>query len=179
MFARAFIVFVMCVILLIGMKTVNSSIEKPKSGLAEQRFPKMQMVNWAMNILAYSFTFDQATYKNQFQSAQKYFLPQAYEQYGDIITRLGVIPLMKNGDLTSLARVPNYPMVTASGITDGVFEWAINIDLVLTVVQNNEPQEVPLRFRILVRQAPKAQYDDELVIASIKPLALNEGDRLP
>ena len=179
MLARAFVVFVMCVILLIGMKTINSTIEKPKDGLAEQRFARMQVVTWLMNSMGDSFQFDQANYKNQFQSVQRYYLPQAYEQYGDIISRLGVVQLMQVGNLAASAAFPNYPMVTASGITDGVFEWAINVDLVLTVVQNNEPQAVPLRFRVLVRQAPKVQYPDELVIASIKPLALNEGERLP
>lgn len=180
MFLRALAVFVLCIVLTFGMRLLNHTVAPPSTTpLAQQRFQQMQVVAWLKNALNQSFTFDRTNYKEKFKAAQVVYQPQAYEQFGEIIAKLGIIQIMQTTDVQVLASTPEFPKVTASGITDNVYEWAVNIDVLLEVIQNNEPQKVPLRFRVLVRQTSIEQSAVGLIIGSIQPLGLNEGARFP
>jgi len=180
MFLRALSIFALCIALTFGMRLLNHTVAPPSTTpLAQQRFQQMQVIAWLKNALNESFTFDTANYKEKFKAVQVVFQPQAYEQFGEIIAKLGVIQIMQTIDVKVIASTPEFPKLTASGVTDNVYEWAVNIDVLLDVIQNNEPQKVPLRFRVLVRQTSIEQSATGLIIGSIQPLGLNEGARFP
>lgn len=181
MLLRSVTVLILCLVLMLGIKTLNNSGKDRVNAIAEPSLPRIQMLDWTAGTITNAFTFNRQTYKQVFERAVPKFTPAAYEQFGNVITQLGVINIMQHTDLTSVASMPNLPMITASGVTDGAYEWAINFDLTLAVLQQGAttPQQVPLRFRVLVRQVGTDDLVTGLVISGLTPMRLDEGERLP
>lgn len=180
MLGRAIVVFIMCVILTLGMRAMNRHTNPAQTRIEEQAFPRTAVANWLEQTLVQSFSFDNTNFKDVFRQVNYRYHPTAYEEFGGVIAKLGVIPLMQRSELVVKAEPVGIPYVVASGITNGSYEWAIDIDISLGVKQGQavEVQKVPLRFRCKIQQRMLDDKHLGLIIIDMKPLRQNEGMRL-
>jgi len=88
-------------------------------------------LNWVSKNVPNIYALDFVNYRQELNSAQKYFTSQGWSQFQTAFA--GQLDNVRNEKLVMSAVPSDVPIVTGSGVFNGVYKWQVQIPMVISL----------------------------------------------
>jgi len=89
------------------------------------------VLNWVSKNVPNIYALDFVNYRQELNSAQKYFTSQGWSQFQTAFA--GQLDNVRNEKLVMSAVPSDVPIVTGSGVFNGVYKWQVQIPMVISL----------------------------------------------
>lgn len=91
-----------------------------------------EVINWAIDAVEKSYSYDYVNYRAQIQNSQKYFTNYGWQKYMEALTASNNLIALTERKIIALARVVDQPKITAKGKLGGAYAWKFEMPVLVT-----------------------------------------------
>lgn len=91
------------------------------------------VINWVSNNVPNIYALDFVHYRSELNTSQQYFTSAGWSQFQQAFQ--GQLQDILNGKLITTASVADVPVVTGTGIFNGVYKWQVQVPLIISLQQ--------------------------------------------
>lgn len=117
------------------------------------------VVNYVTQAVQSAYSYDYLNYRQQLQSAQKYFTDYGWRNYMNGLQASGNLLALTTNKYVVLAQVVSTPKLVREGILSGVLAWKFQVPVLVTYMQppyDNQPNKSvfqnPLEVTVIVER---------------------------
>lgn len=144
-----------------------------------------EVINWTIRALEKSFSMDFVNYRQQLQSAQKFFTTYGWNNYMTSLKNNNNLLALTQRKMIFSAKVIDKPIVVTQGILSGAYAWRFQMRMLvnywLPPYDNKSKFANPLNVSVIVQRQEILQSDSGLgivqVIATI-PTTVNQPQEI-
>ncbi len=133
----------------------------PLTPLSRPILNESALKNWVAEAVTHAFNLDFLHWREQLTEAREYFTPAAFTRFALSLDNEGHLPLLRQQRALMHAVVQGSPVITRSGVLEGVMVWEFEVPLLLSYetsggrIANNAITVVCQVRRVPVTDAPR------------------------
>lgn|SRR3990167_2469342 len=120
--------------------------------------PTETVTAWATEAVQSTFSYDFINYREQLQSAQKYFTNYGWGQYMKTLTASNNLLALTERKMVIIAQLVEPPKVVTGGLLGGAYAWKLEMTWLLTYwlppFNNTSQFYNPLKVSVIVQRQP-------------------------
>lgn len=126
------------------------------------------ILSWATTAAVSAYTFNFLNYREQLQTASKYFTHEAFQNYMAKLKDSGNLDAVIKRQLIVTAVPGGAPIIVNEGLLDGRYAWRIQMPILATYQSSSETKySNPLLVTILIVRVSTTASPDGIAIAQI------------
>ena len=142
-----------------------------------------EVIDWAINAVETTYSYDYVNYHYQLQNAEKYFTNYGWTKYITALNASNNVVALKERKMIVLAHVVDKPKILAQGLLSGAYAWKFEMPLLVTYwlppYDDKSKFSNPLTITIIIQRQPILQSDKGLGILQIIGSMAASGSNQP
>lgn len=119
--------------------------------------PNMQpaaLLSWTAQAATEIMTFGFSRYRDSFQKSSRHFTPSGWENFLNALKKARIIEGVEASQQIVTAIPKSAPVITAEGLQDGVYQWMIQLTLLVTYQSGAEKKTTTMTVYLTVVRVP-------------------------
>ena len=138
---------------------------QPLVPLNEPHLSADSVNRFAVQAVTNALTYDFANYRSDFQDAQKWFTkPAGWNSFVDAVNKSGTLDLVKDRRFSTTA-IAQSAVIVREGVSDGVYEWVVQMPLRITYQSASERTSQSLNVTVRLQRLQTYQSPYAVAIA--------------
>ncbi|OGT47755.1 MAG: hypothetical protein A3E83_04950 [Gammaproteobacteria bacterium RIFCSPHIGHO2_12_FULL_41_20] len=120
--------------------------------------PTQDVLEWAVEAVQATYSYDFINYRAQLQNAQKYFTSYGWIEYMRALTASNNLLALTNRKMVIIAQIAEPPKVVTTGVLGGAHAWKLEMTLLVTYwsppFSNTSQFYNPLQVSMIIQRQP-------------------------
>lgn len=140
------------------------------------------LINWTIEAVEATYSYDYINYRSQLQEAQKYFTNYGWSRYMAALTASNNLLALTQRKIVAIAKVVGDPKIVVQGILGGGYAWKFQIPVLVTYslppYDEKSKFSNPLEVTVVVqRQQPLEGYKGLGIVQMIGTILTSGSDQ--
>lgn len=126
------------------------------------------LLNWSSEVITRTFSLDFLHFRRQLGDVRKHYAPDAFKQLIAALKSSGIIDMIKGQRLSVSVVIEKAPVITATGVLQGVMSWKIEIPIVASYESSKGVETTQhLNASMLVQRGDLREHPEGVLVKQV------------
>lgn len=129
----------------------------PMIPLSEPNLSRPALLSWAAQSVTETLTFGFNDYRRRLQESSRHFTRRGWGSFVKALDDSGIIEAVEKNRQVITAAPRSAPTILAEGVMDGVYQWQVEMPMMMTYQFGQTQRNMVLNIRINIVRLPKLE----------------------
>lgn len=129
----------------------------PMVALSDPNLSDPAILSWAAQAATETMTFGFNDYRRRLQESSRHFTRDGWASFVKALQDSGMIEALEQKRQVISAEPRSAPTITAQGVKDGIYQWVVEMPMMITTQYGTQQASVSRNVRLTVVRVPKLE----------------------